>query len=116
MDTCAVSVPRLQDGLRKFADHPLVGEVRGVGLMAAVELVKDKATKEPFDAKTGVGAHLGKRAMEHGLIIRSIGDVIAFSPPLVITEEEIGLVLERFEKALNETVSWVGKEGLAKVA
>ena len=108
--------PRLLDGLRKFIDHPLVGEVRGVGLMAAVELVKDKATREPFDPKAGVGAYLGKRTMENGLIIRAIGDVIAFSPPLVITEPEIDLVLERFEKALNDTANWVGKEGLAKVA
>ncbi|HEV8028176.1 MAG TPA: aspartate aminotransferase family protein, partial [Stellaceae bacterium] len=48
--------PQLQQGLKRFADHPLVGEVRGVGLIAAVELVRDKATKAPFDAKDGVGA------------------------------------------------------------
>ena len=108
--------PVLQEGLRAFADHPLVGEVRGIGLMAAVELVKDKATREPFDAKAGVGAHLGKRALEHGLIVRAIGDVIAFSPPLVITEAELGLLLSRFESALNDTAEWVGAAGLAKVA
>ena len=108
--------PVLQEGLRAFADHPLVGEVRGIGLMAAVELVKDKATREPFDAKAGVGAYLGKRALEHGLIVRAIGDVIAFSPPLVITEAELGLLLSRFENALNDTAEWVGAAGLARVA
>src|SRR3546814_2145024 len=51
------SVPgRLQDGMRRFANHPLVGEVRGVGLIGAIELVKDKATRESFDAKDGVGS------------------------------------------------------------
>ena len=108
--------PILQQGLRAFSDHPLVGEVRGVGLMAAVELVKNKETKEPFDATAGIGAYLAKRAMEHGLIVRAIGDVIAFSPPLVITAAEIELLLSRFEHALNDTTRRISEEGLAKVA
>ncbi len=108
--------PVLQQGLRAFSDHPLVGEVRGVGLMAAVELVKNKETKEPFDATAGIGAYLAKRAMEHGLIVRAIGDVIAFSPPLVITAAEIELLLSRFEHALNDTTRRISEEGLAKVA
>src|ERR1700689_1206397 len=58
--------PRMQAGLRKFADHPLVGEVRGVGLIGAVELVADKATKVPFDAVLGIGPFLVKRAQHHG--------------------------------------------------
>ena len=108
--------PVLQNGLRAFSDHPLVGEVRGVGLMAAVELVKDKATGEPFDPQAGIGAYFSKRALEHGLIVRAIGDVIAFSPPLVISEAEIQLLLTRFECAINDTADWVGGAGLAKVA
>ena len=82
--------------------------------MAAVELVKDKATREPFDPGAGVGAHLAKRALEHGLIVRAIGDVIAFSPPLVISAAELELLVARFARALDETAEWVG--GLAKVA
>ena len=108
--------PHLQEGLRHFGDHPLVGEARGVGLMGAVELVRDKDTKAPFDPVHGVGAYLGKRAMEYGLIVRTIGETIAFSPPLIVTDEEIDLILERFGRALNDTQAWVHREGLAKVA
>jgi len=102
--------PYLQQSLRKFAAHPLVGEVRGVGLMAAVELVKDKATRENFDPAQGVGAYLVTRAQEHGAIIRSLsGDTIAFSPPLIITREEIDLLVERFGQALADTAQWLGR-------
>ena len=108
--------PHLQEGLRHFGDHPLVGEARGVGLMGAVELVRDKDTKTPFDPVHGVGAYLGKRALEYGLIVRTIGETIAFSPPLIVTDEEIDLILERFGRALDDTQAWVHREGLAKVA
>ena len=76
--------PALLAGVRAFADHPLVGNVRGVGLMAAVELVADKATRRSFDPGFKVKEHLRQRAQEHGLVIRSgmAGDVLAFSPPL----------------------------------
>ena len=105
--------PALQDGLRRFTDHPLVGEVRGVGLMAAVELVADKATKEPFDPAGKVGAYLAAQAQEHGLIVRPLADAIAFCPPLIITEAQIRDMISRFEKALDETTDWVRAEGLA---
>ena len=108
--------PRLQDGLRRFADHPLVGEVRGLGLIAAVELVADRATKAPFDPPGKVGGALTARAQEHGLILRNLVDTIAFCPPLIITEEQIDQMLERFGRALDETAAWVGEEGLASVA
>ena len=105
--------PRLQDGLGRFADHPLVGEVRGRGLIAAVELVKDKRTKEPFEPADGVCAFLMARALDHGLITRSLGDCVAFSPPLVITEAEIDELLESLGKALDDTEAMVRQRGLA---
>jgi len=95
--------PRFQEGLRRFAAHPIVGEVRGVGLMAGVELVKDKAAKTPFDPGQGAGNVLNANLYKHGLILRQIGDAMAFSPPLVITEAEIDDMLERFGKALDDT-------------
>lgn len=104
--------PLLQQGMRRFADHPLVGEVRGAGLMAAVELVRDKPSKACFDPGSGVGAYLATRTMAHGLIVRAIGDVIAFAPPLIITEPEIDLLLTRFGAALDETTDWAFREGL----
>jgi 4-aminobutyrate--pyruvate transaminase len=97
--------PRLQSGLRRLADHPLVGDVRGVGLIAGVELVRDKATHAQFDPPGSVGAMFVTRAQGHGLIVRNLQDTIALCPPLIITEAEIDEVLRRFEKALGETAA-----------
>ena len=108
--------PDLQRGLRQFAGHPLVGEVRGVGLVAAVELVRDKATRASFDPKLGVGPYLVRRAQEHGLLVRPLVDSIAFCPPLIITEEQISDLTTRFGRALDDTMAWVGEQGLAAVA
>jgi 4-aminobutyrate--pyruvate transaminase len=93
-----------------------VGETRSVGLVGAVELVRDPKTKEIFDPKLGVPAYLVKRALEHGLIIRSIVNSIAFCPPLVSTGEEIREMYRRFSLALDETLTWVKAEGLASAA
>ena len=104
--------PKLQDRLRRLVDHPLVGEVRGLGLVAGVELVKNKETKESFNPGDGVGTYLCARAQEHGAIVRAIGDTIAFSPPLIISEDEIDEMLGCFERALSETLAMVGERGL----
>ncbi len=93
---------RFQQRLRQCAEHSLGGEARGVGLVGALELVRDKATKAPFDPAHGVGAFVGARAQEHGLIVRPLGDSIAFSPPLIITEAEIDDMFDRFEEALED--------------
>jgi 4-aminobutyrate--pyruvate transaminase len=107
VENVAVVGPRLQEGLRKFADHPLIGEVRGVGLIAAVELVADKKTKAKFDPVGKVALYLFERAQEHGVILRAIQDYIAFCPPLIVTPEQIDEILARFGAALNETEAWV---------
>ena len=104
--------PRMQAGLRRFADHPLVGEVRGIGLIGAIDLVRDKATKTPFDPAEAVGPFLSKRAHHHGVILRPLGDSIAFCPPLIIKESEIDLMLERFALALDDTFAMVRDRGL----
>jgi 4-aminobutyrate--pyruvate transaminase len=100
--------PRLQAGLRRFAGHDIVGDARGLGLIGAIELAEDPATRKPFDPARGVGAYFVRRAQEHGLIVRVLGgDVIAFSPPLIISEAEIDLMLERAKLALADTLAWV---------
>jgi len=104
--------PVLQDGLRALADHPLVGEARGVGLIGALELVRDKRTRQNFDAKAGVGAGLVANAQKRGAIIRSLpGDSIAFSPPLIIEPHEIRELLEAVKGALDDT--WAQTRSLA---
>jgi 4-aminobutyrate---pyruvate transaminase len=99
--------PRMQNGLRRFAAHPLVGEVRGIGLIGAVELVADKSTKTPFDPAAGMGGFVADRGHHHGIIIRAMGDSIAFCPPLIITEGEIDLMFDRFALALEDTLLMV---------
>lgn len=102
----AKSGARLQAALKPFTDHPLVGEVRGVGLIAGVELVADKATKARFEPGK-VGVHFFGRGHEHGVILRNIGDTICFCPPMIITEAEIDETVSRFAKALDDTTAWV---------
>ena len=100
--------PRLQQGLQKLKGHPLVGDVRGLGLIGAIELAANPAQRKPFEPTRGVGAYFVNRAQQHGLIVRALaGDVIAFSPPLIITEAEIDTVLERTQLALADTLAWV---------
>jgi len=108
--------PRLQEGLRRFASHPLVGEVRGIGLIAAVELVADKATKTPFDPLGKVGGFFTARAQAQGVIFRNLGDTIACCPPMIIKEAEIDELLAGFATALDETAAWVAEQGLGQVA
>ncbi len=108
--------PRLQEGLRRFADHPLVGEVRGLGLIAAVELVADRKTKAPFEPIGKVGAYFTARAQAHGVIFRNLGDSIACCPPMIISAAEIDELLAGFGRALEETAAWVADEGLGQVA
>jgi 4-aminobutyrate--pyruvate transaminase len=97
----------LQARLREFTDHPLVGEVRGVGLIAAVELVADKASKTKFDPPGKAGLYLSERAHEHGLIVRAMQDSVAFCPPLIITEAQVDEMVARFARALNVTQAWI---------
>ena len=104
--------PRLQAGLRKYVGHPIVGDVRGLGLIGAIELAADPKERKPFDAAKGVGAYLAKAAQDHGLIVRVMaGDIIAFSPPLVITESEIDELLAKLELAMRDTMRWLDETG-----
>jgi 4-aminobutyrate--pyruvate transaminase len=104
----------MQAGLRSHADHPLIGDARGVGLIGALEIVRDKNTRASFDPKAGVGAFLVRRAQHHGVILRNMpGDIVAFCPPLIVTEREIDEMFAGFGKALVDTSNMVGESGLA---
>jgi 4-aminobutyrate--pyruvate transaminase len=92
--------PQFQARLRSFADHPLIGEARGVGLIGALEFVADKTTKAMPSPVGSYGARIAELCHEEGLIIRAIGDVIAFCPPLIITEAQIEDLFGRFGRAL----------------
>ena len=103
-----VSAPFLTR-LHGFADHPLIGETMGVGLVGAVEMVADKTTGAPLDPVGKAGGYLVARAQAHGLIVRQLGDRIAFSPPLIISTAEIETMFDRFAAALDETADWLAE-------
>lgn len=104
-----VSVDFLKE-LHRFADHPLVGETRGTGLIGAIELTGDKRTKAPFAEPGKTGLFLAERCHDHGLIVRPIGDIIAFCPPLIITPAEIREMFVRFGRALDDTSAWIAAD------
>jgi len=104
--------PTLQDGFRAYADHPLVGEVRGCGLMAGMELVRDKSTKEPFPPEANVGLYIERRCQAHGAILRSLGDVLTAAPPLVISRKEVQELNRIIGLALDETWDFVRSKNL----
>ncbi len=105
--------PAFARRLQKLADHPLVGEANGVGLIGAVELVADKKTKAGFDPAKAVAATIGRFCEDEGLIVRPLmGDRIAFCPPLVITEAEIDELFDRFDRGLARGLEWVRREKL----
>lgn len=102
-----------QQGLRALAAHPLVGEIRGVGLIGAIEMVADKATRRSFDPLGRVGARTMAFAAEEGLICRALGDTLALCPPLIVTRTDIDRILARATRAIERTWDWVRAEGLA---
>jgi 4-aminobutyrate--pyruvate transaminase len=109
--------PHMQKALRdRFADHPLVGEVRGIGMVAAIELVADKATHKNFDPGLKLGARLTKLGEAEGVILRGLAnDTIAFSPPLIMTEAEIDAMVERTGRALDALTVQLRRESIAVV-
>ena len=86
------------------ADHPNVGEVRGLGLMAAVEIVADKETKEEFPAEEKVGARVHQAAQERGLFSRLRGDVYCLAPPIVTTEDQLADIAKVLRESINEVL------------
>jgi 4-aminobutyrate--pyruvate transaminase len=108
----------LQDGLRRrFANHPLVGEVRGVGMIGAIELVADRDTRTNFDPKLKMAARWAKHMEPHGVIGRTLfNDSVALSPPLIITTAEVDELLDRMDAALSDFMAELHREHLAPVA
>jgi 4-aminobutyrate---pyruvate transaminase len=110
--------PHLQQELRRrFAGHELVGEVRGVGLIAGVELVEDKETHKNFDPARKIGPRCSKLLEKHGVIGRLMaGDSMGLSPPLIITEADVDEMLTRIGHALDELAVELRREKLALVS
>jgi 4-aminobutyrate---pyruvate transaminase len=102
--------PLLQSTLGRLKAHPLVGDVRGTGLIGGMELMRDGEKRIPFDSALKVGARVDAAAMRHGLILRVVGDRLVFAPPLVIEPHEIEEIGQRLERALDDVARDIASE------
>jgi len=101
--------PYFQKRIREvFSDHPLIGEVRGVGLLAAMELVEDKAQRSGFPREKNVGIICRDHCFENGLVMRAIRDTMVLSPPLIISEDEVEKVLTKAKLCIDLTAADLG--------
>jgi adenosylmethionine-8-amino-7-oxononanoate aminotransferase len=105
VERSALMGERLLNGLKAFADHPLVGDVRGIGMMAAVELVSDKKTKAGFDPSLKVADRINQEFRNRGLYTRPRGEVIMLAPPLMIPED----TLDKAIQIVGDTIDAVAK-------
>lgn len=86
-------------------EHPNVGEIRRLGMIHAIELVEDKKTKKGFPSAMRMGYQIYKKALQHGLILRPLGNVLYFNPPLVMNGEEIDKAVRKCKTAMEEVLS-----------
>ncbi|KAM0922807.1 hypothetical protein ACQ4PT_005929 [Festuca glaucescens] len=95
--------PRFQEGTKAFAGSPIVGEIRGVGLILGTEFADNKSRDSPFPAEWGVGAIFGQECQKRGMLVRVAGDSIMMSPPLTITADEVDELVSVYGKAMKAT-------------
>jgi len=102
----------LQNALReRFSKHPLVGEIRGIGLLGALELVRNRDTHESFDASLKVPAYISGVAQEKGLMTRPLNNCVVFAPPLIVERKHIDLAIEVYSESLDQTLEWLRASG-----
>ena len=92
----------MQARIAALADHPLVGDARGIGLLGALELMADGEKRIPFPASLGAGAKVGDRAYELGIILRPLGDTLAICPPIIISEAQVHELFDKLTAALDD--------------
>lgn len=100
--------PYFQAKIRTLADHPLVGEVRGIGLLGAIELVKDKKKREFFPSDTNVGTLCRNHCFANGLVMRAIRDTMVLAPPLIVKREEVDEIVRLARRCFDLTASDLG--------
>ncbi|MBO1520152.1 aspartate aminotransferase family protein [Oceanisphaera pacifica] len=116
-DNARVTGAYLQQRMQQtFADHPLVGDTRGVGLMHALEFSSNKRQRQGFDPTLKVGPQIAAACLEQGLIARAMphGDILGFAPPLVVSKDDIDDIVERTEKAVHKVTDQLVRSGALK--
>jgi putrescine aminotransferase len=102
------TAPYFQKRLRELADHPLVGEIRGIGLLGGIELVSDKQGRQGFENEGDAGGCCRDHCLENGLVMRAVLDSMVLSPPLVITAEQTDELVEKVRRCLDLTARDLG--------
>ena len=110
VENAAALGERLQAGLRTLLDEDGVGEVRGLGLIAGVELVADKEKRRPFSIEMSVGPRLVAACKDRGLISRNLADSYLLAPPLVTTPEQIDRIVAILRESIREVVGWARRQ------
>ncbi|XP_073123489.1 gamma aminobutyrate transaminase 3, chloroplastic-like isoform X2 [Henckelia pumila] len=94
---------KFQEGVKAYSSSPIVGEIRGTGLILGTEFTDNKSPNDAFPPEWGIGAYFGAQCEKHGMLIRVAGDSIMMSPPFIMTPEEVDELIEKFGKALIDT-------------
>jgi adenosylmethionine---8-amino-7-oxononanoate aminotransferase len=95
-------ISRFSAGLERFRGHRVVGDIRSIGMIGALEFVKDRRTREPFPAERRFAFTIAQKALDHGLLVRPLGDVIYFIPAFIITTDQIDDMFSRLHRAIEE--------------
>ncbi|ARE41943.1 Adenosylmethionine-8-amino-7-oxononanoate aminotransferase [Rhodovulum sp. P5] len=101
LDNVRTLTPRFEAGMARLAEHPNIGEIRGKGLMGALEAVADRETKTPFPADLSVSERIANTCTDHGLICRPLGQSVVLCPPFILTEAQMDEMFEKLEEALS---------------
>lgn len=107
-----VAGPYLQQRWAELADHPLVGEARGVGMLGALELVKSREPRTWFEPRGKVGERCRDNAIRNGLVMRATRDTMIIAPPLVITRDQIDELVDKARRTLDQTLEQLRRDGL----
>ena len=99
------SISRFRNGLERFREQEVVGDVRSIGLIGAMEFVKDKTTKAPFPATERFALAIARKALEHGLLVRPLGDVLYFIPAFIITGEQIDTMFSILHRSIKDILN-----------
>ena len=105
LDRNRVLAAHLAQRLAPLRDHPHVADVRQTGMIAAVELVADKATRRPFDSKERRGMRVYLHGLQQGVLLRPLGNVVYFMPPYVVTEQEFDLLVDTAIAGIERAVA-----------
>ena len=99
------SISRFRKGLESFREYAVVGDVRSIGLIGAIEFVKDRETKEPFPASDRFALAIARKALEHGLIVRPLSDVLYFIPAFIITGEQMDAMFSMLHLSIKDNLN-----------